>query len=194
MNQIALTLAVLSLGCAGPRFVPPPRPPAELVLVWVGKGECERYEAGRWVRAPEFDYEFSVEQRRSGDEWNSVKSLRRLDPAYDGSAGPRLQTWFFHVALGAPSDAQLPLTVDSSLGSGSGTADRSFRQSTLSLAADVPAGAPFDRYRITQTYDYEGGALNELVELNRGESPWVRNRETALLFAAQRFPAPPTTR
>jgi len=54
--------------------------------------------------------------------------------------------------------------------------------------------APFDRYRIRQRYDYEAGQLTETVELNKGEAPWVRNREVATLFAARRFDGAPTRR
>lgn len=187
-----LLLSLLS-GCATTPWVPlterPPTP--DLVLVWVGRGECERLERGAWVRAPEFDYEFSVEQRRAASRWSSIKSLRRLHPDYDGSAGPRTQTYFFELTLGAAA-AAVPLTIVSSLGDGVGTSDPEFRDASLELKAPAQPGAPFDRYRITQRYDYEGGALTELVELNQGKAPWVRNREVATLFAAHRFEAPPT--
>ena len=38
------------------------------------------------------------------------------------------------------------------------------------------------------------GTLSETVELRKGDTPWVRNRETARLFAERRFDGPPTRR
>lgn len=194
------TLFLAGCGGASP-WVPPAVSAAsatELTLVWVGRGECERWEDGAWVRRPEFDYDFSVEQRRSGDHWSSVKSLRRRHPGYDGSAGERLQTYFFELTLGSVGEGgradDVALSMASSLGLGSGTSDRSFRRAALEIVADVSSMAPFDRYRITQEYDYEAGQLRELVELNDGETPWVRNREVAMLFAPRTFDAPPTER
>ncbi len=195
---LTLTLVTLS-GCAAPRpWVPlaaAPSAPAELTLLWVGRGECERFENSAWVRRPEFDYDFSVEQHRAGNQWNSVKSMRRLHPEYDGTAGERTQTYFFQLALGAPDAQRVPMTLVTSLGNGTGVTDRDFRQAELTFAAaGVSSMAPFDRYRITQTYDYEGGRLTELVELNKGETQWVRNHEVATLFAPHRFDRAPTTR
>lgn len=190
-----LTLA----GCATTRpWVPlaeSPTPPGELTLVWVGTGECERFENGVWVRHPELDYEFSVEQHRLGSHWESVKSLRRRHPAYDGSAGERTLTYFFRLDF-APPDAMAAVkaTLTSSLGNGEGVTDREFRAATLNFRAEVSPLAPFDRYRITQSYQYEAGRLTELVELNKGETPWVRNREVATLFAGRTFERAPTTR
>ena len=161
-------------------------------LVWVGRGEAERLDAGQWRRVPAFDYAFSVEQRRYADHWESIKTLRRTDPAYDGSAGPRVQTYVFHLAV-APSATGAAYRIHSTLGDGVGQGDRAFRDAVLDLAADVSRFAPFDRYRITQHYDYEAGALRELVELNDGDRPWIRNHEAATLFAPHRFDGPPTT-
>lgn len=192
LRWFVVALAVSS--CAAPQvWIPPPseaqRGPADLVVLWVGRGECEGLQDGQWVRRPEFDYEFSVEQHRYGTHWESVKTLRRLHPGYDGSAGPRAQVYFFQL------DAQPQGAIDlkSSLGDGAGTTDEEFRHATLELSArGVSSMAPFDTYRITQTYDYEGGALTELVELNKGATPWVRNREKAVLFGGTHFERAPT--
>lgn len=173
-----------------------PIPEGELTLVWVGRGECERLESGAWVRRPELDYDFSVEQHRLGDHWESVKSMRRRHPDYDGVAGERAQTMFFRLDF-SPADAagKVDAKLTASIGNGSGVTDRAYRQAELNfLAAGVSSFAPFDRYRITQSYEYEEGRLTELVELNKGDAPWVRNREVATLFAARRFEAPPTKR
>lgn len=196
---VVLSLAAMG-GCATARpWVPlsaTPQPQAELTLVWVGRGECERFEDGRWVRRPEFDYDFNVEQRRMGDRWESVKSMRRRHPAYDGTAGDRTQTYFFHIDWrSSEPSALLRADIRTTLGDGAATSDREFRRSELRfLAAGVSAMAPFDRYRITQQYDYEAGRLTETVELNKGDVPWVRNREVATLFAARTFDRAPTAR
>jgi hypothetical protein len=168
-----------------------------LTLVWVGRGETERLEGDKWVRAPEFDYEFSVEQRRFADHWESIKSLRRRHPDYDGSAGPREQHMYFEVRYSAADGAGVvPAAIRSSLGPGTGQTDAEFRTATLTLKPEISAMAPFDTYRITQDYAYEAGERREVVELldheDGQERPWVRNREVARLYGPQRFEAPPT--
>lgn len=170
-------------------------PSPALTLVWVGHGEAERMEAGSWKRVEPFDYEFTVEQRRYADHWESVKHLKRLHPDYDGSAGPREQTLYFRVDLDkTDSEGQVAVHIRSSLGQGEGRADRSFRTASLAMHADVSRFAPFDTYRIAQSYQYESGELVETVSLDKGSAPWVRNRESATLFAPHRFETPPTTR
>jgi hypothetical protein len=195
---IPVLLTILT-GCASSSpWVPPATTTASeaaVTLVWVGRGECERLEDGKWVRRPEYDYDFSVEQRRLGEHWESVKSMRRRHPDYRGDAGDRVQTYFFHLDFAAnPENADaLVAEVTSSLGNGTGTSDREFREAQLEFEAQgVSAMAPFDRYRITQHYDYEAGRLTELVELDDGDTPWVRNHETATLFATHRFAEPPS--
>jgi hypothetical protein len=201
VSSLLSTLLFLAqaTGCASPPTWTPlrsaPQEATETTLMWVGRGECERLEAGKWVRHPEFDYEFSVEQRRSGARWESTKSLRRLHPNYDGSAGERTQTLFFLVNYDAVTPrGNVEGAVQSTLGSGAVSTDREFRKAQIELHAQVSAGAPFDRYRITQSYLYDQGQLNELVELNQGAAPWVRIHERAALYAPARFASPPTTR
>ncbi len=195
-----LFVSVATTACsAGTQGALPPRIGREatpdLVLVWVGHGEAERMEGGKWSRAEPFDYEFTVEQRRYADHWESVKHLRRRHPAYDGSAGPREQTMFFRLDLGEPdASGSMPVEVTSSLGKGVGKADRAYRTAALAMHADVSRFAPFDTYRIAQSYRYEEGKLTETVSLDKGETPWVRNQEVATLFAPHTFPAPPTVR
>lgn len=168
----------------------PPEP--EVTLVWVGRGVAERHEAGAWRPAPTFDYDFTVVQRRYADHWDSTKTMRRVHPGYDGSAGPRLQVYQFRLDLAPGADGAVAYRVASSLGDGHGHGDREFRAAVLDLDADVSLFAPFDRYRITQRYDYEGGRLTELVELSDGAAPWVRNHEEARLFGPEQFAGPPT--
>jgi hypothetical protein len=199
---VVAALAVLAAGCkprrppatpAGMTLAAGPPPGLLATLVWVGRGEAERFEGGAWRRIPAFDYELSVEQRRYADHWDSIKTMRRRHPDYDGSAGPRLQVMAFRIELfpgERPGTARYELV--SSLGKGTGHGDAELRESVLDIKADVSFFAPFDRYRITQHYQYEAGRLDELVELNDGDSPWVRNHEEATLFGAQRFAEPPT--
>lgn len=198
---LALAL-VAATGCKPPR---PAKTPAglalagegseqpQVTLVWVGVGRAERLEGGVWRRVPQFDYEFSVEQRRYPDRWESTKTMRRRHPEYDGSAGPRVQSYLFQLRL-APGadDASVAYQIASSLGRGAGRGDREFRSAVLEIDAETSFFAPFDRYRITQQYQYEAGKLIELVELNDGTSPWVRNHEEARLYSAASFAQPPT--
>lgn len=196
-------LLLLASACAGskanrkgvlPRRVGP-APAPELTLVWVGYGEAERFDDGKWQRTPAFDYEFTVEQRRYADRWESVKHLRRRHPDYDGSAGPRELTYYFQLELGATGkDDQIPLQLTSTLGPGEGTTDREFRAARLTFHPDVSMFAPFDTYRIAQRYDYQGGLLEETVSLDDGDKPWVRNHEKAALYATHRFAEAPTRR
>ncbi len=194
-----LSLAMLLTACGGGEpWVPltaSARSPGQ-TLVWVGRGECERMGEDGWRRAPELDYEFTVEQHRIGDRWQSVKSLRRLHPAYDGAAGERFQTYFFELEL-QPTDAsgRVPARLQSSLGPGSGSSDREFRNTSFEIrATGISDWAPYDRFRIEQRYDYEAGQLDETVSLDKGSTPWVRNREHAKLFAEHRFDHAPTRR
>lgn len=195
----AASLSLISACASGgggslPMRVGPP-PGSDATIVWVGYGESERWEGGKWTRHPEFDYEFSVEQRRYPDRWESVKHMRRRHPAYDGSAGPREQTYYFRLDLDAVGrEGRVPVRITSTLGPGEGQADREFRTATLVFHPTVSSLAPFDTYRIQQTYAYERGVLEETVSLDKGANPWVRNNERATLFAARHFAEPPTKR
>ncbi len=202
LAPVALTASTLLVACGG---APPPavptaagvEAPPELVLVWVGRGEAHIRDKDKneWRRAAAFDYEFTVEQRRYPDHWESIKHMKRRHPAYDGSAGPREQTLYFRLELGAPDGAgAMPVTILSTLGRGEGKADREYRTAELTLHADVSRFAPFDTYRIAQSYRYEEGKLVETVRLDKGAAPWVRNDEVAVLYAPHAFDHPPTTR
>lgn len=200
-SRAYLLIIPLLLSCASGPSAPAwaPRPAADeplVTLVWVGRGEAERIVDGRWRRTPAFDYDFTVEQVRFRGRWRSVKSLRRLHPDYDGSAGPRAQTYFFEIEYAAPDEDRVTGQITSTLGPGTVATDPDFRRATMELRPDISAFAPFDTYRITQSYGYEDGTLTETVELldheDGREVPWVRNRERARLFAAHRFAEPPT--
>ncbi|WP_164007132.1 hypothetical protein [Pyxidicoccus trucidator] len=199
--RISMTLLVLLTlaGCGSSRggMVPldvGPGPEPVLTLVWVGRGEAELLEGGTWKRIPEFDYDFTVEQRRYAGHWESVKSLRRRHPGYDESAGPREQTMFFRLDYTAPdSQRRVSSAIHSSLGKGTGHTDPDFREAVMELRPDISRFAPFNRYRISQVYAYERGTLEETVELLDGETPWVRNTEKATLYAPHQFTAAPTS-
>ncbi|WP_437965399.1 hypothetical protein WMF04_38055 [Sorangium sp. So ce260] len=190
-------------GCGGPP--PSPLPPTtaaaaepEVTLVWVGRGESERFAEGQWVRTPESDYDFSVVQRRYKGRWDSIKEMHRRHPGYDGAAGPRDQVLHFALEVGAKQGSDVPVIIRSTLGDGDGRTDPEFRNSQLQMRArDVSSFAPFNAYRITQQYQYGEGKLVETVELierdgEGRESPFVRIRERAALFAPTSFEQPPT--
>jgi len=200
---LALSLALCgapSMGCAAAAqpildLRASPRDEPLVTLVWVGRGECERFEDGAFVRRPELDYELTVTQRRYADRWESVKTMRRLHPDYDGVAGPREQFLGFRLALGPTTPGRAGGEILSSIGEGSWDADAEIRESTITLRADVSSMAPFDTYRIVQHYRYEAGELDETVELRRGGAEgdiWVRSQEHARLFAVSRFDTAPT--
>lgn len=199
---VALGLTQVACGGSGRPAIPASTSafaPAELTLVWVGRGEAKRLEDGVWKRVPAFDYDFSVTQRRYADHWESIKELHRRHPDYDGSAGPRDQTYFFRVQFQSPAGAStVEAVVASTLGAGRLGTDREFRAARLELRADVSSLAPFDTYRIEQRYAYEEGRLEERVSLLKhegsAEKPWVENEEVALLFAPRRYEAAPTRR
>ncbi|MFO0710319.1 MAG: hypothetical protein U0353_10800 [Sandaracinus sp.] len=201
LTVVALVLVGLAtVGCGAAAAAPldlraGPREEPLVTLVWVGRGECERYENGTFVRRPELDYELTVTQRRYADRWESVKTMRRLDPAYDGVAGPREQFLGFHLGLAATSPGRAGGAIRSTLGDGRWDADAEIRESVITLHANVSSMAPFDTYRIVQHYRYEEGELEETVELRHGGPEgeiWVRNQEHARLYAVSRFDRAPT--
>ena len=56
---------------------------------------------------------------------------------------------------------------------------------------------PYNKFRITQNYDYEKGVLTETVELIKEkdgkETPFMKNEETALIFIKSKLDKAPTT-
>lgn len=201
-----LTFAALAatVGCGGAAKSPLPSaaqawPESELTLVWVGRGEASVFQAGAYQRSPKHDYDFMVVQRRYRDRWESVKEMHRRHPDYDGSAGPRDQSYYFRMGF-APRAGEaaekVGVTVTSTWGPGAGVTDPEFRHAALSMRPDVSSFAPFDTLRLQQHYRYEEGSLEETVELvdhsGGKEVPYVRNEERATLYATRRFDAPPT--
>lgn len=170
-----------------------PPPPPLATLVWVGVGKASVWAEGGWRAAPAHDYEFSVTQRRYGERWESIKVQHRRHPGYDGSAGARDQVHYFRVdytpvSSSAASAQPHDFRLQSSLGQGQGQIDRRFVQGLMDFdARGVSFFAPFNRYRITQRYDYTQGRLVETVELFKRsgdrESPFMRFEEQASLFS-----------
>jgi len=165
------------------------------LLAWVGSGQAEAWKGGTWARQPAQDYEFAVIQRRFADHWESVKLMNRRHPDYDGSAGARDQVHFFRLGLSARGDGQVALTLDSSMGAGTGSADGEFRSFQFALDLSAPALArrfmPFDRLGFTQTYAYEDARLTEEITLTKAGRPAFRMQEEASMLSRAALSGPP---
>ncbi|MGH1335211.1 MAG: hypothetical protein ACRBFS_03720 [Aureispira sp.] len=166
-------------------------------IIWNGTSKAFRYVEDEWVRDETYDYVFDVVQKRYEKTWKSVKNLHRLHPAYDGKAGLRSQSMYFELAYELAGES-LRSQISSSLGNGTGTSDRVFREQELNFAlTNLSSFAPYSHMRIRQTYDYEEGVLTELVELFKvkdgQEIPFMKNEETAYFYIKGQLDAPPTT-
>lgn len=166
-------------------------------IIWNGVSKAHRFENGQWHRAEKYDYQFDVVQKRKSERWESVKSLHRLHPEYDGKAGARDQTMYFQVAYNNLTDGKVHSTISSSLGSGTGTSDIEFRNSVFTMyVANAGRFKPYNKLRITQHYNYEAGVLTETVELIREkdgeEIPFMKNEETATIYVKGKLEQAPT--
>jgi hypothetical protein len=169
---------------------------ASCTILWSGTSEAYRYTNGTYVRDMAYDYTFTVEQRRYGNEWRSVKDLHRLHPQYDGRAGDRDQTMYFRIAF-RTEGGQVRSTLHTSLGEGEGTTDAEYREQRITIPLkEVGRFSPYDHIRITQHYGYEEGVLRETVELYKlrdgREEPFMKNEETARFFMPVKLDAAPT--
>jgi len=167
-------------------------------IIWNGISEAYRYDNGEWKRAANYDYQFNVVQKRYDNHWKSVKTLHRIHPDYDGKAGERDQTMYFEVAYKNLIDGKVQAVINSSLGNGTGTTDTEFRKSVLTMyVPNASKFMPYNKFRITQNYNYEAGVLTETVELIKEkdgkEIPFMRNEETALIFVKSKLGKAPTT-
>ncbi|MCB0651566.1 MAG: hypothetical protein KDC85_09860 [Saprospiraceae bacterium] len=167
-------------------------------IIWNGISEAYRYENGQWLRAESYDYQFDVVQKRYDKHWKSVKSLHRIHPDYDGKAGDRDQTMYFEVDYKNLVDQKVEAVINSSLGNGTGTTDNEFRQSVLTMyVPNASKFMPYNKFRITQHYNYEEGLLTETVELIKEKDgkdiPFMKNQETALIFIKSKLERAPTT-
>lgn len=166
-------------------------------IIWHGKGEAYRYNDGQWLRAKNYDYQFNVTQKRYDNYWKSTKSLHRIHPDYDGKAGARNQTMYFEVKYQNLKDSLVQALIYSSLGNGTGTTDKEFRKAQLVMFVENPSlFLPYNKFRITQHYNYEAGVLTETVELIKEkdgeEIPFMKNVETAYFFIRSKLGQAPT--
>jgi hypothetical protein len=167
-------------------------------IIWNGVSRAYRFTNSQWVRAENYDYQFDVVQKRYDNQWKSIKSLHRIHPGYDGKAGSRNQTMYFDVAYKSLADGKVNSVIHSSLGAGTGTSDTAFRETALMMYADhANRFMPYNKYRITQHYNYEAGLLRETVELIKEkdgkEIPFMKNEEIAFIFIKNKLDKAPTT-
>jgi hypothetical protein len=199
---IAITSLILASCNSSKQAIVPLNRSIELddtyTIIWNGISKAYRYENGQWLRAESYDYQFDVVQKRYDNQWKSVKSLHRIHPDYDGKAGDRDQTMYFDVAYKNLIDGNVQAIINSSLGNGTGTTDTEFRKSILTMyVPNASKFMPYNKFRITQHYDYEKGLLTETVELIKEkdgkEKPFMKNEETALIFIKNKLDKAPTT-
>jgi hypothetical protein len=166
-------------------------------IIWNGISEAYRYDNGSWIRAENYDYQFNVTQKRYENQWKSIKSMHRIHPDYDGKAGSRDQTMYFEVDYKNLKENKVLSVISSSLGDGVGTADKEFRNSQLIMYVKNPGMfMPYNKFRITQKYDYESGILTETVELLKEkdgkETPFMKNEEKAYFYLKGKLNQAPT--
>lgn len=201
--SVATITAMIFASCSTPKqAIIPLNRSVELddtyTIIWNGISKAYLYENGQWVRAESYDYQFDVVQKRYDNHWKSVKSLHRIHPDYDGKAGDRNQTMYFEVAYKQLIDGKVQAIINSSLGNGTGTTDAEFRKSVLAMyVPNASRFMPYNKFRITQHYNYEKGVLTETVELIKEkdgkEMPFMKNEETALIFIKSKLDKAPTT-
>lgn len=167
-------------------------------IIWNGVSHAYRYENKNWVRDEQYDYQFDVIQKRYDNLWKSVKSLHRIHPEYDGKAGDRDQTMYFEVAYTSLNESnKVKSLITSSLGNGTGLSDAEYRESQLTMYVEKPGiFLPYNKFRITQHYNYEEGVLTETVELinekNGVDIPFMKNEETAWFYIKGKMEKAPT--
>lgn len=167
-------------------------------IIWNGYSKAFMYKDEKWQRAETFDYYFDVIQKRYDKNWKSVKSLHRIHPDYNGKAGQRDQTMYFEVRYNSKQGGVVNADLFSSLGNGSLTTDKEFRNSEMELKIrDANMFMPYNKIRITQHYDYENGKLMETVllikEKGDKEIPFMKNEEEAFFYIKGKLDKAPTT-
>jgi hypothetical protein len=164
--------------------VPPPA--AISSSVFVGYGHAFRFAEGSWVAVPEYDYEFSVLERRFSERWEAVKEIHRLHPRYDGRAGPRDQTLYFIVRTSPAAGGGLDLAVEGTLGAGKGHENPGGGIILELIPAEKGWFVPFDTIRIRQAPGTADGRIEEVVELfskrNGRELPFMKMQEEGIVY------------
>jgi hypothetical protein len=161
-----------------------------LQFVWVGQGTYFAFDEGDWKSDPSQDYEFLVRQNRFEDRWESLKIQNRIHSDYNGAAGPADQQHFFRVVYGlANNDGSLSFDLETTFGNGQGSIDARFERATMDFEAQgISSFAPYNRFRISQNYNYQEGLLTETVLLYKltkdgDEIPFAKIEERATLFS-----------
>jgi hypothetical protein len=165
-------------------------------IIWNGASIAYRFVNEKWERAADYDYQFSVMQKRYDNLWKSLKTLHRMHPDYNGKAGQRDQTMYFELKYSSRNDSVI-CDLNSSLGKGSGVTDKEFRNQTIEFKVDgLSKFAPYDHIRITQEYKYEQGVLEETVFLFKKkdgkEIPFMKNEERASFYMKGKLDNAPT--
>lgn len=200
-KSLFLALSTLPFVATGQKTVIPLSNTVELddtyTIIWNGISKAYRYKDGNWNRDESYDYQFNVVQKRYENHWKSVKTLHRIHPDYDGKAGDRDQTMYFEVIYKTLKEQKVQSEILASIGNGTGTSDTEFRVSELTMYVPNPSRfLPYNKFRISQNYNYEQGTLTETVELilekNGKETPFMKNEETALIFIQSKLDRAPT--
>ena len=196
-----LALSTLPFVATGQKTVIPLSSTVELddtyTIIWNGISKAYRYKNGSWNRDESYDYQFNVVQKRFENHWKSIKTLHRIHPDYDGKAGERDQTMYFEVVYKTLKEQKVQSEILASIGNGTGTSDTEFRVSELTMYVPNPSRfLPYNKFRISQNYNYEQGILTETVELilekDGKETPFMKNEETALIFIQSKLDRAPT--
>lgn len=182
------SLALWGCGAGASRLpltaLPPPEPASS--AVFAGWSTAYRLSQGAWLRAPGYDYDFTVLVRRYPRRWDVVKEVHRRSPDYDGLAGPRDQTLHFEVDATPTPDGGSTLAVRGTLGSGTGREEPDGRLVLEIASASRGWFVPFDSIRIRQEPPDAEGRIRETVELfsrKKGrEAPFMRMEESGRLY------------
>lgn len=200
-KSLFLALSALPFVATGQKTVIPLSNTVELddtyTIIWNGISKAYRYKDGNWNRDESYDYQFNVVQKRYENHWKSIKTLQRIHPDYDGKAGDRDQTMYFEVIYKTMKEPKVQSEILASIGNGTGTSDTEFRVSELTMYVPNPSRfLPYNKFHISQNYNYEQGILTETVELilekDGKETPFMKNEETALIFIQSKLDQAPT--
>lgn len=165
-------------------------------IIWVGRSKVFRYDDGEWVRSEENDYEFTVTQKRIDNKWKSIKNMHRRHPDFNTLFGDRNQTMYFEVDYYKMENDTVYANVSSTLGDGKAISDKEFKHTVITMYPKTNAFMPYNKFRITQHYDYKNGLLTETVELikekNGEEKPFMKNEETAYFYIKGQLDEVPT--
>lgn len=202
LNQILIAVLLVSLtSCgSGKDAIIPPTEKLNLdegyTIIWYGRSKVYRYDDGEWIRSAENDYEFTVTQKRIENKWKSIKNMHRRHPDFNTMFGDRNQTMYFEVDYYDMKGDTVYANVSSTLGDGNAVSDKEFRNTVITMYPKTNAFMPYNKFRITQHYDYEKGLLTETVELikekNGVEVPFMKNEETAYFFVRGKLDEAPT--